>query len=113
MKIPAVWRERRDKKNDWRDGLRNAIYTLIVSLISPTFFRILVNLTISVWLAYVKHKKIVVEMKEILDAAYESAMSHASVYCWYKDFKSSRKSVELMGEPSAFMTVLTEQSTLV
>ncbi len=29
----------RDEKNDWRGGLRNAIYTLIVSLISPTFFR--------------------------------------------------------------------------
>ncbi len=40
--------EMRDEKNDWRDGLRNAIYTLIISLISPTFFRILVNLTISV-----------------------------------------------------------------
>ncbi len=37
-----------DEKNYWRDGLRNAIYTLIVSLISPTFFHILVNLTISV-----------------------------------------------------------------
>ncbi len=41
----------RDEKNDWRDGLRNAIYTLIVSLISPTFFHILVNLAISVQLA--------------------------------------------------------------
>ncbi len=38
----------RDEKNDWRDGLRNAIYTLIVSLILPTFFRILVNLMVSV-----------------------------------------------------------------
>ncbi len=38
----------RDEKNDWRDGLWNAIYTLIISLISPTFFRVLVNLTISV-----------------------------------------------------------------
>ncbi len=40
--------EMRDEKNDWRDGLRNAIYTLLVSLISPTFFHVLVNLTISV-----------------------------------------------------------------
>ncbi len=40
--------ETRDEKNDWRDGLQNAIYKLIVSLISPTFFHILVNLTISV-----------------------------------------------------------------
>ncbi len=38
----------RDEKNDWRDGLRNAIYTL---LISPTFSHVLVNLTISVLLA--------------------------------------------------------------
>ncbi len=38
----------RDEKNDWRDGLQNAIYTLIVSLILPTFFRVLINLTISV-----------------------------------------------------------------
>ncbi len=40
MKIPLVWRERRTRveKNDWQDGLRNAIYTLFVSLISPTFF---------------------------------------------------------------------------
>ncbi len=40
--------EMRDEKNDWRDGLGNAIYTLIVSLILPTFFRVLVNLMISV-----------------------------------------------------------------
>ncbi len=38
----------RDEKNDWRDGLRNAVYTLLVSLFSPTFSRVLVNLTISV-----------------------------------------------------------------
>ncbi len=44
--------ETRDEKNDWRDGLQNAIYTIIVSLVSPTFFRILVNLTISVKLAF-------------------------------------------------------------
>ncbi len=37
-----------DEKNDWRDGLRNAIYTLIVSFISLTFVHILVNLTVSV-----------------------------------------------------------------
>ncbi len=49
VKIPTGENgETRDEKNDWRDGLRNAIYTLIVSLISPTFFRVLVNLTISV-----------------------------------------------------------------
>ncbi len=43
--------EMRDKKNDCWDGLRNAIYTLIISHISPTFFHVLVNLTISVQLA--------------------------------------------------------------
>ncbi len=36
------------EKNDWRNGLQNAIYTLIIPLISPTFFHVLVNLTISV-----------------------------------------------------------------
>ncbi len=40
--------ETRDEKNDWRDGLRDAIYTLIGSLILPTFCCVLVNLTISV-----------------------------------------------------------------
>ncbi len=46
--LPGENGETRDEKNDWRDGLQNAIYTLIVSLILPTFFRVLVNLTISV-----------------------------------------------------------------
>ncbi len=40
--------ETQGEKNYWRDGLRNAIYTLLISLVSPTFFRVLVNLTISV-----------------------------------------------------------------
>ncbi len=40
--------EMRNEKNDWRDGLQNAIYTLLLSLASTTFFRILINLTISV-----------------------------------------------------------------
>ncbi len=40
--------ETRDEKNDWRDGLWNAIYTLLISLFLPTFFHVLVNLTISV-----------------------------------------------------------------
>ncbi len=40
--------ETRDEKNDWQDGLQNVIYILLVSLVSPTFFRFLVNLTISV-----------------------------------------------------------------
>ncbi len=47
-RLSSVNGETRDEKNDWRDGLRNAIYTLIVSLISPTFYHVLVNLTISV-----------------------------------------------------------------
>ncbi len=38
----------RYEKNDWRDGLRNANYTLLIYLVSLTFFRILVNLMISV-----------------------------------------------------------------
>ncbi len=45
---PSKNGEMRDKKNDWRDDLRNAIHTLLVSLVSPTFSRVLVNLTISV-----------------------------------------------------------------
>ncbi len=40
--------ETRDEKNDWRDGLRNATYTLLISLILPTFVHVLGNLTISV-----------------------------------------------------------------
>ncbi len=49
VKIPTGENsETRDEKNDWRDGLRNAIYTLIFSLILPTFFHVLVNLTISI-----------------------------------------------------------------
>ncbi len=40
--------ETRDEKNDWRDGLWNAICTLLISFFSPTFFPVLVNLTISV-----------------------------------------------------------------
>ncbi len=39
--------EMRDEKNDWRDDLQNANYTLLISLVLPTFFRVLVNLTIS------------------------------------------------------------------
>ncbi len=45
---PGENSETRDEKNDWRDGLRNAIYTLLISLVLPTFFHILLNLTISV-----------------------------------------------------------------
>ncbi len=33
--------ETRYEKNDWRDGLRNAIYTILVSLILPIFSRVL------------------------------------------------------------------------
>ncbi len=47
-RLPGENGETRDEKNDWRDCLRNAIYTLLVSLISPTFFCVLVNLTINV-----------------------------------------------------------------
>ncbi len=36
------------EKKDWRDSLWNATYTLLVSLILPTFFHVLVNLSISV-----------------------------------------------------------------
>ncbi len=42
------WRNASWEKNDWRDRLRNVIYTLLGSLVSPTFFRVIVNLTISV-----------------------------------------------------------------
>ncbi len=36
----------------------------------------------------VKLEKMVTEIKEMLDAAYnESAMSQASIYHWYNDFK--------------------------
>ncbi len=38
----------RNEKNGWRDGLRNAIYTLLISLVLPTFFCVLANLTTSV-----------------------------------------------------------------
>ncbi len=55
-----------------------------------------------------KLKKTVIEMKEMLKAAYnKSTMSQASVYHWYNVFKSGRKSVELMDGPEVHMTVLT------
>ncbi len=44
----------------------------------------------------VKLKKMVTEMKEILDAVYNKlAMSQASVLHSYYEFKNSRKSVKL------------------
>ncbi len=59
----------------------------------------------------VKLKKMVREMKEMLDAVYsESAMSQGSVYRWYNKFKSCRKSAEFIGEPDTPTTVLTKQS---
>ncbi len=52
----------------------------------------------------------VTEMKEMLNAACNhSPMSQASVYYWYNELKSDRKSAELMGRPGAPTTVLTEQ----
>ncbi len=60
----------------------------------------------------VKLKKVITEMKEMLDAVYnESAMSEDSVYCWY-ELKNVRKGVELIGGPAP-MAALTKQSTLV
>ncbi len=47
-RLPSENGETRDEKNDLRDGLRNTIYILLVSLVSPTFSRVLVNLMISV-----------------------------------------------------------------
>ncbi len=48
----------------------------------------------------------------MLNGGYnESAMSQASIYRWY-EFKTSRKSAELMSRPSAPRTVLTEQTIL-
>ncbi len=47
-RLPDENGEMRDEKNDWRDGLQNAIYTLLVSLVSPTFSHVLVNSTIRV-----------------------------------------------------------------
>ncbi len=54
----------------------------------------------------VKLNKMVPKMKATIDAAYESAMSEASVYGWYK-FETSRMGVKLMGRPGA----LTAEST--
>ncbi len=48
FRSPGENGETRDEKNDWRNGIQNAIYTLLVSLVSPTFSRVPVNLTISV-----------------------------------------------------------------
>ncbi len=57
----------------------------------------------------VKLQNLVTEIKAMLDAAdTESAMSRTFVYHWYEEFKSSKKSAELMGGPGATMTVLTE-----
>ncbi len=51
------------------------------------------------------------EAKEMLHAAYcESGMSQASVYHWYNEFKSDRKSVKLIGGPGRPTTVLTKQT---
>ncbi len=60
---------------------------------------------------WVKLKKMVTEMKKILDAAHKSAMSQASVYHRYNEFKSGGR-VRNMSRLVAPMTVLTEQSTL-
>ncbi len=52
-------------------------------------------------------KKMVAEMKEMLDATYnESAKSQADAYRWY----NSGRSVELIGRLSAPTTALTEQT---
>ncbi len=45
---PGENSDTQDEKNDWRYGLRNVIYTFLVSLVTLSFFRILINLTISV-----------------------------------------------------------------
>ncbi len=50
--------EMQDEKNDWWDGLRNAIYTLLGSLVLPTFFHILVNLRIRYFLENVGNVEI-------------------------------------------------------
>ncbi len=56
----------------------------------------------------VKLKKTVTEMKEMSDAAYTKlATSQGCIYHRY-EFKSGRKSAELMDRPGAPMTVLTE-----
>ncbi len=52
------------------------------------------------------------DTKEISDAVYESDLSQASIHHWYDEFKSGRKSAELMGRPGTPTTVLTKQSTL-
>ncbi len=44
------------------------------------------------------------ETKEMLDAAYDSAMSQSSIHDWHDEFKSRRKSAEFMGGPDAPMT---------
>ncbi len=54
----------------------------------------------------------VTEGKEMLNATYESTVPQANVYCWYNELKDERKSVELIGRPSAPTTALNKQSTL-
>ncbi len=58
----------------------------------------------------IKLKKTVTETKEMLDAAYKSAMSQSRVYCWYNEFTSGRKRVELTDRPVATTTVLMEKT---
>ncbi len=54
--------------------------------------------------------KMVTGMKKMLDAAYnESAMPQATIYHWY-EFRSSRKSAELINGSDASTTALTEQT---
>ncbi len=57
VKIPIAWQDWRNTRwEKWlRDGLPNVIYTRLVSLISPTVFRIFVNLTISVYSSLAIH----------------------------------------------------------
>ncbi len=58
-----------------------------------------------------KLKKMVTEMKEILDTVYNES-TLARVYHCYNEFKSGRKSAELMGGSDTPTTALTKQSTL-
>ncbi len=52
----------------------------------------------------------VIETKEMLDAACNESVSQASIYRWYYEFKSGRKSEELIGEPGTPTAVLTKQT---
>ncbi len=60
---------------------------------------------------WIKFKRMLAEMKEILDTAQnESAMSQANAYRWYNESNIGRKSTELMDGLGTRTIVLTKRT---